>query len=483
MIDRSLETDLEPKPKKGKREKDSSGAARRGFSKAQRAFAGRLSKPGYTAACHSRKPEAFIKVVGDAPRGHNVRKLLHYISRTQDLDETQQAQAEAIREVQDRNVYLVDSDGKEYVNRADVERLAQEWAELFQAQADAKPIAQRADTKRKTRDVQHLVLSAKAEQSPENMRRVLRAAQVTAERQLAGYDYVLGLHQDSKHPHVHIVVRCDRKDRKRGKLRLNKPELLLMRTAWAQALTEQGLEHVATMRQDRPHVMEEVAQGRATIRGQRMSWYRASINGMAEGMEFLEKRQADLKAALERQGAREEATKIRQEIGQRINDLRQHIRANTKQGDKARLQAFNELRKIERCLQKQADPYATFQELMSKAGAHKPAYLYIAKSLESGKRLVGSGQTATTPAEAQKAYELHEAAMRDARSAANRMGGMTKEQYAVAMRVLEIHDEAARKALGLAPKQPKALKSPAQQPTKTPPTVAPTKPRDSGIER
>lgn len=480
MTDRSLEQDLEPK--KGKREKDSSGAARRGFSKAQRAFAGRLSKPGYTAACHSRKPEAFIKVVGDAPRGHNVRKLLHYISRTQDLDEVQQERAEAIREAQDRNVYLVDSNGKEYSNRADVESLAKEWAEIFQTQAEARPIAQKADTKRKNRDVQHLVLSAKAVQSPENMRRVLRAAQATAERQLTGYDYVLGLHQDSKHPHVHIVVRCDRKDKKRAKLRLNKPELLLMRTAWAQALTEQGLEHVATMRQDRPHVMEEVAQGRATVRGKRMSWYRASITGMAEGMDFLEKRQADLKAALERQGAREEATRIRQEIGQRINDLRQHIRANTAKGDRARLQAFNELRKIERSLQKQADPYATFQELMSRAGTHKPAYLYIAKSLENGQRLVGSGKTATTQAEVQKTYELHEAAMRDARSAANRLGGMTKEQYAVAMRVLEIHDEAARKALGLGPKPVKVPKSQVQQPTKPTPALAPTKPRESGIE-
>lgn len=482
MTDRSLEYD-EPKLRKGKREKDSSGAARRGFSRAQRAFAGRLSKPGYTAACHSRKPEAFIKVVGDAPRGHSVRKLLHYISRTQDLDEAQQVQAEAIHEAQDKNVYLVDSDGKEYTSRAEVESLAKEWAESFQSQANAIPSAQKADTKRQKRDVQHLVLSAKAEQSPENMRRVLRAAQATAERQLAGYDYVLGLHQDSKHPHVHIVVCCDRKDKKRGKLRLNKPELLLMRTAWAQALTEQGLEHVATMRQDRPHVMEEVAKGHATVRGKRMSWYRASITGMAEGMEFLEKRQGDLKAALERQGAREEATKIRQEIGQRINDLRQHIRANTKQGDKARLQAFNELRKIERSLQKKADPYATFQELMSKAGTHKPAYMYIAKSLESGQRLVASDSTATTPVDAQKAYELHEAAMRDARSIASRLGGMSKEQYAVAMRVLEIHDEAARKAFGLAPKPVKSPKKSMPQPPKTTPSMTPTKPRDSGIER
>lgn len=475
---REEELDLERRPKKGRKEKDSSRSARRGFSRAQRAFAGRLARPGYAAACHSKLPEALVKITGDAPRGQNVRTLLHYISRTQG-QEGQQEQMAPTPE-RDQNVYLWDSCGAEYRSQAEVKALADEWVELFEAGKVTKRDAQVPDTKRKKRDVQHLILSAKADVNPQNVGLVLEAAKTTAAAMFAEHDYVLGVHQDGKYPHVHLVVRCDNNTPHKAKLRINKPELLQLRTIWARELTRHGLEHVATLRQDRPHVMAAVAEGKEKIRGQRKTWFQATLADKDKGLPMLAKRQADLAKALERQDGKDEAQKIRLEIGQRINDLRAHIKASSKQADPGRRSAFTELLKIERELKKHADPLLRFRELAEKPGTHTPAYRYIAQSLETGKRL--PVVKPSTQEEIQKAYELHMQSIAQAKAEAVRAGGMTKEQFRVAMQVLEIQDRTMRKALGLPDKPTPRPRAQEQHPAQTP-TVAPVKtPRDSGRE-
>lgn len=467
--------ELEHRLKKGRREKDSSRSTRRGFSRAQRAFAGRLSRPGYVAACSSRKPEALVKVVRDAPRGQNVRTLLHYISRTQG-----QADELTAQDGREQSVYLVDSLGEEYRSRAEVAALASEWIELFEEEKDR----QTPESARKKRDVQHLVLSAKSDASPLNVQRVLEAAKTTVAAMFAEYDYVLGVHQDGKYPHAHLVVRCDAKTKGKGKLRINKPELLLLRTVWARELSAQGLEHVATLRQDRPHVVAAVAQGTDKLRGKRLSWFQATLADKKAGVPFLAKRQADLEAALQRLGGADEARRIRQEIGERINDLRQSIKANSRQDDPKRRAAFGALLKIERELKKHSDPLLRFRELAEQPGAHAPAYQYIAKSLETGKRLPQVSNT-TTQEEIQKAYELHNRSIMDAKKELRRLGGMTKEQFMVAMQVLDIQDRAVRKALGLPDKpasRPRSNRGMEQQPAQAPVQANVKKPRDSGRE-
>lgn len=484
-----LEEDLPTRAKRPRREKDSSRAAVRGF-RAHQAFTGRLSRPGYVAACHSRKPEAMVKVVPGAPRGWRVRQLLHYVARTEN-EPLGESQVNGLTEPQ--NVWIVDDAGRSYTTRAEVELLAQRWGEEFrpefrrmrelqeerrtiradmsdgtggkgksQERLDAlelelRKLAQKArsaaQSGRKTRDVQHLVLSAKSENTPQNQLCVLAAAQRTARAQFSNYEYVIGLHQDAKHPHAHIIVKCQPKDHARaegyGKLRTNKPELMQLRTIWARELTREGLEHVATLRQDRPHVMQEVYAGRAELKSKSKNWYTASIEGMAEGLEFVTKRQEDLNAALDRAAGQEEARKIRYEIGQRINDLRGVIRQKTQQGEKARFDAMNELRKIERALKAATDPKLRFRELAEKAGPHKPVYEHILKAVEAGTRLRPSS-SASTIREQQQAYAAYQASMSSA-WAELRKGGLPREEFSTAAKVLALHDEAMRKSFGLEP--------------------------------
>lgn len=488
MQNRTEETEREPRARKTRREKDSSRAAQRGFRDGASIYASRLSKPGYVAACHSKKPEAMVKVVAGAPRGFRIRQLLHYIARSGE------GQPE-------NSVWLADHDGQLFTDKAEVEALARTWAEEFRPEfrqirelrAERKQLLARGDTdkfdelntrlakletklqddrqaNRKSRDVMHLVLSAKADNTPQNQARVFAAAASTARSYFRNHEYVIGLHQDASHPHVHLVVKCAPRAyaAKQGtrKLRLNKPELLMLRTIWARELTRQGLEHVATLRQDRPHIASQVATGKEPLQTKPKNWYAAGIKGLAEGMEFLSKRREDLSAAMERAAGHKEALRIRKEIGGRLNDIRTTLRAQTEKGDKQRLKAFAELRRIERELKRSTDPKLRFLELADKAGPHQPVYEYTLKSIAFGKRLTSEASFPGAHGR-EKSITAHQTSMAAAWTAL-REGGLTREEYAVAAQVLDIHDQAMRKAFGLAPAvpEPKHAPRPAKSPTR-----------------
>lgn len=481
-------TEREPRVQKARREKDSSRAVRRGFRDGASIYASRLSRPGYVAACHSKQPEAMVKVVAGAPRGFRIRQLLHYIARSGE-------------EQPENSVWLADHDGQLFTDRTEVETLARAWVEEFRPEfrqirelrAERKQLQTRGDTadldnlntrlakleqklrndgqgNRKSRDVMHLVLSAKADNTPQNQARVLAAAMQTASGYFRNHEYVIGLHQDARHPHVHLVVKCAPRAyaamKGARKLRLNKPELLMLRTTWARELTRQGLEHVATLRQDRPHIASQAATGKEPLQTKPKNWYAASIKGLAEGMDFLSKRQEDLAAAMERAADHQEALRIRQEIGGRLNDIRAMLRAQTKQGDKQRLKAFAELRRIERELKRSTDPKLRFTELAGKSGPHQPVYEYTLKSIAFGKRLKSDASFLEAQGR-EKSMAAHQASM-DAAWTALREGGLSREEYAVAAKVLEIHDRAMRKAFGLATTGPelKQTSRPAKSPTR-----------------
>ena len=449
------------------------------------------------AACHSKKPEAMVKVVPGAPRGFRIRQLLHYIARSGE------GQPE-------NSVWLIDHGGQPYTDRAEVEALARAWSEEFRPEFRQirelreerklilahgatddltkldgrlakleKKLRNDGQASRKSRDVMHLVLSAKAANTPQNQARVLAAAVHTANGYFGNHEYVIGMHQDAKHPHVHLVVKCKPRAYAAAqgarKLRLNKPELLLLRTVWARELTREGLDHVATLRQDRPHVMQEVAAGRASIKSESKGWYAASIAGLDEGIEFVAKRREDLKNALERAQDHEEAKKIRAEIGLRLNDLRALVRQQTENGDKARFAAFNELRRVERELKQTSDPKMRLKEIAAKAGPNKAIFELILKAVEKGYRLHQIAEETKKERQKAAAYAAHQTSMQKA-WAELRKGGLPREEYMTAAKVLAIHDEAMRQAFGLAP----AIPEPRQTSRLT---NAPARRKAEGMER
>jgi hypothetical protein len=134
--------------------------------------------------------------------------------------------------------------GMEFRGASEIQNLYDRWSDDFDRKEKGKP---------SPRQAVHIALSAKSDLTEANVERVKEAARATAQKHFgaAGYEYVLGVHQDGKYPHAHLIVKC--KQRETGKkLDLRKADLHALRKTYAKELTARGLAHVATKAKDRP---------------------------------------------------------------------------------------------------------------------------------------------------------------------------------------------------------------------------------------
>jgi hypothetical protein len=180
-----------------------------------------LSKPDYAAQCFSRSPQAVAKIAGFG-RGSGVKRMLFYVGRVNhDKPELE----------------LEDGFGGRIIGRENIEKIYESWKQSFDKRRGSAP----------ARHATHIVLSASSENNPKNLQKVLSAARVTAQNRFGakGYDFVLGLHQDGSHPHVHAIVRNNHNSCGR-KFKLNPPDLQKIRRDFAKELSLLGLEHSAT---------------------------------------------------------------------------------------------------------------------------------------------------------------------------------------------------------------------------------------------
>jgi len=167
----------------------------------------------------SRVPEVMVKVSGGGRNSAAVAAHLGYIGRHGKLE--------------------IETDAGETLEGKGAGRqLLQDW------NLDALPKSPREGSGRSGRPtrpkaVHNIVLSMPAKVPPE---KVLAAARVFARETFAPqHRYAMVLHTDTKHPHVHLVVKAERED---GTSRLNiyKATLRQWREQFAQALRDQGIE-------------------------------------------------------------------------------------------------------------------------------------------------------------------------------------------------------------------------------------------------
>ena len=199
----------------------------------------RFSSPTYLNNCKSLKSESVVKVASHA-RGFQVLSVINYVGRIEREDE--------------KPIELEDENGCPLKGKEELEKVYKEWRNDFESGKHG--------LLRKPRHATHIVLSGDCENNLENQKKLLVAGREVARELLGdkGHRYLLGIHEDGGKAHVHIIVNNYHKE-KGPKLRINNPELFEMRTLLAEKLTKFGLEHVATFRKDRPHIIERVASG------------------------------------------------------------------------------------------------------------------------------------------------------------------------------------------------------------------------------
>lgn len=302
------------------RTEDREPKALRGRKGARTSVRTRLTQPSYTKDARSGKAEAVVKVASFA-QGFKVRRLLMYVAR-------------ANRPGQE--IEVEDQDGCTLKGKEDIERRYAEWQKSFDHRKRGL-IPENIKTKSKKKNYErrhatHIILSAAADSTPENNRRVLWAARITIEKHIRerGHNYILALHQDSGKAHVHVAIKNAHQEKGGPKLRLNPLDLHELRGDFAARLSELEMEHVATLRRDRPHIIERVQKG----------------------IEGLYKRETQFQRAMARETPSRDAFAYRRAVNRSIVLLREQVKKETLPLTERRQELLGSIRRLERELTK-----------------------------------------------------------------------------------------------------------------------------------
>lgn len=196
------------------------------------------SKIGYS--------EAVFKVIKSPPRGYRVRGLLQYIARLHH---------DADKEIKETGgLELIDSDGFSRRGQKEIEAIYKEWKVDFERK--------KRGSKKQPAHVRHMVFSVdKSVKSDGDLEGFKRAAYETALKEFGdrGFKFVVGVHLDKEHPHMHLVVKC-RNEYNGRKLKVTKADILRIRMEFAKKLEANNLKYTATLAKDVGRESESVSR-------------------------------------------------------------------------------------------------------------------------------------------------------------------------------------------------------------------------------
>lgn len=325
-------------------------------------YASRLADPSYVRQIGSKAPQAIVSVCSHV-HGSGVKNLLKYVGRVG----------------KEKEIELEDQYGKIHTGQGEVGDIYESWAKFFD---ENKSYHNSEGEIVQSRHATHIVLSADCEPTDKNVNLVAQAARETAYTyfRTKGYDYVIGLHQDSKCPHAHLVVRCNPRDKgKVKKLRLNPNELLKLRRVFAERLNEQGLEHKATLRRDEPRNIHDFLVGKSKrLKSKKVNWYKHALHSVREQVGLLEMRDRQFREAHKRAVSTKQKYDYLQKVKEALEVVRTDIREKTVFKSQERYDSMSLVRSFERKLEKRyfdkSKVRKGFLDLMKGMNAHLQIY-------------------------------------------------------------------------------------------------------------
>ncbi|MDB5968515.1 MAG: putative relaxase [Hydrocarboniphaga sp.] len=167
-----------------------------------------------------RRPQAILKITRYGHGGNKIMGHIHYVRRHGRLT-------------------LEDENGDKVEDIRELRRRVQSWTE----QAGARMEEPGADRQRKRRVTAHFILDAGAQAKPESLSKAAR--QFLSERfGKDGHEYLLVRHDDTKQPHVHVVLNLMNGQGKR--LHTSVAEVQRWRERFAEIAREHGIDVDAT---------------------------------------------------------------------------------------------------------------------------------------------------------------------------------------------------------------------------------------------
>lgn len=344
----------------------------------KRAFHGRTGKPGYGK---SGAKEAVMKVSGYAATSASVKRMMLYVARMENEEEKkeqEQVEIEKGTDTQKREkpLVLVNEQGMVIDDRARIEKLHSEWAKDFDRKERGK---------KPNRHAAHLMFSAGVENTVENQRRVAEAAFAMAEKEFnrKGFSFVLGVHQDGKYPHVHLIVKTKSRESsisKGRKLRIGREDVFHLRTEFAKELSRRGLEHQATLRRDRPQLVKQIREGKAALKSRSKGPNKLESEGpldqrLSRGLGKLQASEKRMQRAMARKrNPKYNAMEFREFSAEQFDKMRDIVRAETHADTPERYAAMNQIRSVERDFKKRSDPKKEFAATMNHWESKVEAY-------------------------------------------------------------------------------------------------------------
>ena len=164
----------------------------------------------------AKKPEVMVKITSGSKSGKSLQNHLDYIGRN-------------------GKVSLETNDGQVLNGKSQARTIRERWVNQ-----------DLIDNKGQHRQTLNLVLSMPAKTDPE---KIQDAARQFAAHVFAEHEYVMALHTDTQHPHVHLSVTMQNVRGERMNPRKN--DLFEWRVIFAEKMREQGIECAATRRAHR----------------------------------------------------------------------------------------------------------------------------------------------------------------------------------------------------------------------------------------
>jgi len=221
-----------------------------------------------------RSSETVLKVISWTKSRHAPMAQARYAARTREGDPPEKSLAMFNEEGRELRGPAVAAEIESWELKSDGENLSAAARRVTPQGRSAMPKKERLDK----RQAAHLIFSipAKAAEDAHALRRAVHGA-LSESFGAAGHRYVYTIHTDhSVRPHAHIVVKAE-SEPMRGEsrrlrttqLRIGPRELEGLRQVFTRHAQEQGLNVVATRREDRAQLRSEIVAGRAPLRTNR----------------------------------------------------------------------------------------------------------------------------------------------------------------------------------------------------------------------
>jgi len=143
------------------------------------------------------------------------------------------------------------ADNLRYISRSGEIPLEKDTGEIIQTVQEQKNLiaswAIDFDTRKRSRDTANIIFSMPPGAPVESLKAAVRT---TGHKAFPDHEWVFAIHTDQKHPHAHMSLKM-RGNTKGKKLELRKADLHQLRSIFAEAAREQGVELVASSRAER----------------------------------------------------------------------------------------------------------------------------------------------------------------------------------------------------------------------------------------